>query len=66
MFLFFSQFFAHFLSERPSPPINLLGDFAGGSMVAVVGILMALFERSVSGKGQVVDTSIVRLFLFFP
>ena len=51
-----------FLGCKPEPPINLLGDFAGGSMVAVMGIMMALFERSVSGKGQVVDASIVSLF----
>jgi len=44
--------------NKPEPPINLLGDFAGGSMMAVMGIMMALFERSVSGKGQVVDASI--------
>lgn len=44
---------------NPFPPINLLGDFAGGSMVAVLGILLALFERTLSGKGQVVEASIV-------
>ncbi|XP_057305605.1 alpha-methylacyl-CoA racemase-like [Hydractinia symbiolongicarpus] len=43
---------------NPFPPINLLGDFAGGSMVAVLGILLALFERTLSGKGQVVEASI--------
>ena len=40
-------------------PVNLLADFAGGSMVAVMGIMMALFERQSSGKGQVVDCSMV-------
>jgi len=44
--------------ENPFPPINILGDFAGGSMVAVVGILLALFERSSTGNGQVVESSI--------
>ena len=54
--------FVHFSGCKPEPPINLLGDFAGGSIMAVMGIMMALFERSVSGKGQVVDASIVSLF----
>jgi len=43
----------------PQPPINLLGDFGGGSMFLIVGILAALFERSSSGRGQVVDAAIV-------
>lgn len=43
----------------PVPPINLVGDLGGGSMFAVVGILAALFERSRSGRGQVVDVAIV-------
>ena len=47
------------LGENPLPPINLLGDFAGGGMVSVVGILLALFERTISGKGQVIQSSIV-------
>ncbi|XP_041970732.1 alpha-methylacyl-CoA racemase [Aricia agestis] len=41
----------------PSPPLNLLADFAGGSVICVVGILLALLERQRSGKGQVVDAS---------
>lgn len=44
-------------NEPPRPPINLLADFAGGSLVSALGILMALFERSVSGKGQEIDCS---------
>jgi len=43
----------------PQPPVNLLGDFGGGSMFLIVGILAALFERSSSGRGQVVDAAIV-------
>ncbi|WP_030172558.1 CaiB/BaiF CoA transferase family protein [Spirillospora albida] len=43
----------------PQVPLNLLGDFAGGSMYLVVGVLAALLEAKVSGKGQVVDTAIV-------
>ncbi|MBS1690807.1 MAG: CoA transferase [Actinobacteria bacterium] len=45
--------------ERPVPPLNLTGDFGGGSLFLVVGVLAALFERQVSGKGQVVDAAMV-------
>jgi alpha-methylacyl-CoA racemase len=44
---------------RPQPPANLLGDFAGGSMFLLTGILAALLERERSGQGQVVDAAIV-------
>jgi alpha-methylacyl-CoA racemase len=43
--------------EAPAPPLNLLGDYGGGGMLLVTGILAALVERSVSGKGQVVDAA---------
>ena len=43
----------------PVPPVNLLGDFAGGGLVLVAGILAALYERQRSGVGQVVDAAIV-------
>jgi alpha-methylacyl-CoA racemase len=39
--------------------LNLVGDFGGGSMFLVVGILAALQERTISGKGQVVDAAMV-------
>lgn len=45
--------------ERPVPPLNLAGDFGGGSMFLIVGILSALWERQTSGKGQVVDAAMV-------
>jgi alpha-methylacyl-CoA racemase len=45
--------------ERPLPPCNLLGDFAGGGMLCAFGILLALIERQRSGKGQVVDAAMV-------
>ncbi len=45
--------------ERPLPPANLLGDFAGGGMLCAMGILLALFERTRSGKGQVVDAAML-------
>ncbi len=43
----------------PTPPLNLVGDFGGGSLYLVFGIMCALFERQRSGKGQVVDAAIV-------
>ncbi len=45
--------------QAPMPPLNLLGDYGGGGMLLVVGVLGALFERSRSGRGQVVDTAMV-------
>lgn len=45
--------------ERPIPPLNLVGDFGGGSMFLVFGILAALIERQASGRGQVVDAAMV-------
>ncbi|MDO9277274.1 MAG: CaiB/BaiF CoA-transferase family protein [Polaromonas sp.] len=45
--------------QPPSVPINLVGDFAGGSLYLVMGILAALHEMKTSGKGQVVDAAIV-------
>lgn len=45
--------------ERPVPPLNLAGDFGGGSMFLIVGILSALWERQTSGKGQVVDAAMI-------
>lgn len=46
-------------NERPVPPLNLVGDFGGGSMFLLLGILSALWERQTSGKGQVVDAAMV-------
>jgi alpha-methylacyl-CoA racemase len=42
----------------PQIPLNLLGDFAGGSMYLVTGVLAALLHAKTSGKGQVVDAAI--------
>ena len=42
----------------PSIPLNLVGDYAGGSMYLVAGVLAALYERQHSGRGQVVDAAI--------
>ncbi|HSK27012.1 MAG TPA: CaiB/BaiF CoA-transferase family protein [Jiangellales bacterium] len=43
--------------RRPVPPLNLVGDFGGGGMVLVAGVLAALLERERSGRGQVVDAA---------
>lgn len=41
----------------PAPPLNLVGDFGGGAMYLLTGLLAALLERGKSGKGQVVDAA---------
>jgi len=44
---------------KPVPPLNVVGDYGGGGLMAAFGILAALFERERSGRGQVVDTAMV-------
>jgi alpha-methylacyl-CoA racemase len=44
---------------RPMPPPGLLGDLANGSYITVIGVLLALYERQITGRGQVVDAAIV-------
>ena len=44
-------------NERPVPPLNLVGDFGGGGLLLAFGIVAALYERSQSGKGQVIDAA---------
>jgi alpha-methylacyl-CoA racemase len=46
-------------NSPPVPPLNLVGDFGGGSMFLAFGILAAVIERERSGRGQVVDAAIV-------
>jgi alpha-methylacyl-CoA racemase len=43
----------------PAPPLALLGDFGGGAMSLAVGVLAALWERQQSGRGQIIDASVV-------
>jgi alpha-methylacyl-CoA racemase len=43
----------------PPPPLNLIGDYGGGGMLAVVGMLSGLLEAGRTGTGQVVDASMV-------
>jgi alpha-methylacyl-CoA racemase len=45
--------------EPPMPPLNLVGDFGGGSMFLLTGILAALLVAEKTGKGDIVDASIV-------
>ncbi len=42
----------------PIPPLNLVGDFGGGSMYLIMGVLAAYISAQNSGKGQVVDAAI--------
>jgi alpha-methylacyl-CoA racemase len=46
-------------ADRPHFPMNLVGDFGGGSTYLVIGVLAALLEARGSGRGQVVDAAIV-------
>lgn len=43
----------------PMPPVNVLADMAGGGLMCALGICMALLERHSSGRGQIVDASMV-------
>jgi len=45
--------------EKPYPPGNLVGDFAGGGAMCFLGILLALLARERSGLGQVVEANMV-------
>jgi alpha-methylacyl-CoA racemase len=46
-------------AARPVTPVPVIGDFAGGSMYLVVGVLAALIARGTTGRGQVVDAAMV-------
>lgn len=45
--------------ERPVPPLNLVGDFGGGALYLVAGVLAAVVAARESGRGQVVDAAMV-------
>lgn len=45
--------------DQPLPPLNLVGDYGGGSMMLVVGVLSALYERERTGEGKIVDAAMV-------
>lgn len=46
-------------AERPIPPLNLVGDFGGGGMLAAVGVLAGIIHAKETGEGQVVDAAMV-------
>jgi alpha-methylacyl-CoA racemase len=52
---------AHFGREgaKPTPPINLVGDFGGGGMFMAFGVVCGVLEARQSGKGQVIDVAMV-------
>lgn len=52
---------AHFgrAGEKPTPPINLVGDFGGGGMLLALGVACALVESGRSGQGQVIDAAMI-------
>jgi alpha-methylacyl-CoA racemase len=45
--------------RKPTPPLNLVGDFGGGGLLLAFGIMCALYEAQRSGRGQVVDAAMV-------
>src|SRR5581483_5808446 len=45
--------------QPPPPPLNLVGDFAGGGLATAFGITCALVERAQSGLGQTIDAAMV-------
>lgn len=45
--------------ELPSPPMGLVADGGGGSMLLLVGVLAALWERERSGVGDVIDAAMI-------
>jgi alpha-methylacyl-CoA racemase len=55
--------------ERPVPPLSLIGDYGGGALYLVAGVLAALLSASRTGKGQVVDCAMcdgaISLMSFF-
>ena len=43
--------------QPPCPPLNLVGDYGGGAMMLVSGVLAALLEAKTTGRGRVVDAA---------
>ncbi len=52
---------AHFgrAGEKPTPPLNMVGDFGGGGMFLAFGVVCGILEARTSGQGQVVDAAMV-------
>jgi len=45
--------------QLPSPPLNLVGDYGGGSLYLALGVVSAIWHASRTGAGQVVDAAII-------
>ena len=45
--------------QPPTPPLNLLGDFAGGSLYLAFGLVCGMLEARRSGHGQIVDAAMI-------
>jgi len=45
--------------QKPTPPLNLVGDYGGGALYVVTGILAAIISARSTGRGQVVDAAMV-------
>ncbi|MBO0737468.1 MAG: CoA transferase [Alphaproteobacteria bacterium] len=45
--------------QPPTPPLNLIGDFAGGALYLALGLVCGILEAQRSGQGQVVDAAMV-------
>ncbi len=46
-------------AERPVPPLNLVGDYGGGSLYLAFGVVAALLHARDTGQGQVIDCAMV-------
>ncbi|MGA1798616.1 CaiB/BaiF CoA-transferase family protein [Sphingomonas sp. 4RDLI-65] len=44
-------------ADRPVPPLNLVGDYGGGTMLLALGVVAALVSARTTGRGQVVDAA---------
>jgi alpha-methylacyl-CoA racemase len=45
--------------QKPTPPLNLVGDYGGGALYLVTGLLAAIISARSTGVGQVVDAAMV-------
>lgn len=45
--------------DRPTPPLNLVGDFGGGGMLLAFGMVCGILEARSSGLGQVIDAAMI-------
>jgi len=43
----------------PMPPLNLIGDYGGGAMFLVTGILAALLKAEKTGTGEIIDAAMI-------